>query len=209
MTIKSKFYDHFTSKFYDKQLDTEMLNDVRERAVEKLELQQGARVLEVGCGTGLNQPFLAKAIGQDGRVIALDASVGMLEQARARAQSQNYMNQMRFIEGDARRLDALVEPEIGGGKVDAVLLTLILTVVPNWRGVFATAFDQLKPGGRCVIMDSYWSKPTLYQRAMCWAYAADAKRATFEPLMQIGQGFEIDYLPPEEKLFFIASGTKT
>lgn len=40
-------------------------------AIKKLSLHRGDRVIELGCGTGLNFPFLMEHIGPEGRLIGL------------------------------------------------------------------------------------------------------------------------------------------
>jgi ubiquinone/menaquinone biosynthesis C-methylase UbiE len=41
----------------------------REEAVRALDLERGDTVVDVGCGTGLNFPFLQEAIGPEGRIV--------------------------------------------------------------------------------------------------------------------------------------------
>lgn len=54
----------------------------RRRAIERIGLKLGERVLEVGCGTGRNLALLRDAVGDAGEVIGVDASPGMLAEAR-------------------------------------------------------------------------------------------------------------------------------
>ncbi len=205
MTLKSRFYDLVASKFYDKHLNSDAMNEVRMRAVNALGLWPGAQVLEVGCGTGLNQPFLAEAVGEEGTIIAVDASKEMLRRAEERAREGEYSERIAFIEGDVREIEWLTANARDDEGVDAVLFSLILTVVPEWESVFEKAFSLLAPGGSCVIMDTYWPNPNLFQRAMCLAYAADPTRPTFEPMQSFGAEFQIEFYPPDEKTFFLAS----
>lgn len=52
---------------------------------EQLSLQEGATILDVGCGIGQDTQELARAVGPYGRVIGIDSSETMLQEARARA----------------------------------------------------------------------------------------------------------------------------
>ena len=54
----------------------------RRRAVSALGLKAGDTVLEIGAGTGRNFPYLVEAVGPSGTVIGVDASQGMLAEAR-------------------------------------------------------------------------------------------------------------------------------
>src|SRR5215472_10375480 len=49
---------------------------IRARAVRRLGLQRGDRVLEVGCGTGRNFPHLVRAVGRTGHVYGVDCLQG-------------------------------------------------------------------------------------------------------------------------------------
>jgi ubiquinone/menaquinone biosynthesis C-methylase UbiE len=55
----------------------------RRRAAQRLGLNPGDRVLEIGCGTGRNLPYLREAVGPEGRIYGVDLSAGMLAKARA------------------------------------------------------------------------------------------------------------------------------
>ncbi len=56
-------------------------------AVDALRLRGGETVVEIGCGTGLNSPFLQRAIGPQGKIVGLDLTDKMLDQARERIQA--------------------------------------------------------------------------------------------------------------------------
>jgi demethylmenaquinone methyltransferase/2-methoxy-6-polyprenyl-1,4-benzoquinol methylase len=210
MPYASKLYDLLTSRFYDKQMDLELVHKARRLVVSSIKVGPGARVLEVGCGSGLNQPLLIEALGETGQIVALDASIEMLNQAKVRAQEQGYADRMVFIHGDARKLDLLLRDAGEDDEFDALFLTLILTVVPDWRRVFENAYEHLKVGGRCGIMDSYWSKSSITHWLVRSLYAADSKRPTFVPLREIAAEYQVAFLPPapQDSFFFVASGTK-
>ena len=70
-----------------------------EEFVDRLDLKPGLRVLDVACGTG-NQSIPAARTGAE--VTGLDLAPNLLEQARARARSENL--KINFVEGDAEQL---------------------------------------------------------------------------------------------------------
>jgi len=118
----------------------------RARAVERLDLKPGDRVLEIGCGTGRNLSFLQHAVGPTGRVHGVDLSPGMLARARALCERNGWDN-VELIESDA--VD-YTPPE----PLDGVLFGLCYNTMPHHLAVLRHALDQLRPGGRVVIMDA-------------------------------------------------------
>ena len=208
MTLKSRWYDLYVSRHYDAAL-AEATAEARKHAVQGLHLQPGAAVLDLGCGTGLNQPYLAEIIGRKGKIFGLDASTEMLKQARERAEEAGYADQLTLVCGDARRLDSLLATCLNKGGVDGVLVTLFFSVVPDWRDVFTKSYQLLRPDGRYAIMDTYWRSLTLRLRVMCWMYAAKPDVPGFEPLQSLVTDFHMEQYPPDQEFsFYIASGTK-
>lgn len=64
----------------------------RRTAVARLALPPGSRVLEVGCGTGRNFPFLHDVIGPTGRIDGVDLSPGMLREAQTLVTQHGWRN---------------------------------------------------------------------------------------------------------------------
>lgn len=112
------FYDRLSS-VYD-LLSERSEAPVRREAVERLALQPGERVLEIGCGTGPCLPRLARAVGPGGRVVGVDLSQGMLRQAERRLRRAGLADRV-----DLRRADACHLP-FASGTFDAVLMTFTL-----------------------------------------------------------------------------------
>ena len=203
MTFKSRLYDYFIAGRYDRNL-AEITDEFRDLCLDRIGLRESDVVLDLGCGTGLNQPKIAGRLGTGGRIIGVDASTQMLAQAQKRAEEQGYADRLQLILGDLRKL-----PDLVAEPVDAVMASLIFSVVPDWRIVFAHSFNVLKPGGRYGIMDNYWPDPSLRLRLACVMYAADATRPGFDPLEQVAEDFTLEYHPPDAEIqFYIAHGTK-
>ena len=76
------WYDLF-SLVYDRALE-DLYAPFRPAAVEALRLTEGARVLDLPCGTGQSFDLLVPAVGPTGAVLGVDASSGMLRRARRR-----------------------------------------------------------------------------------------------------------------------------
>src|SRR5882672_12505736 len=136
---------------------------IRARAVRTMDLNSGDSVLEVGCGSGRNLKHLVNAVGPTGTVYGADISEGMLAQARALCERNSWRN-VNLLHGDAL---ALTLP----GKVDGALFSLSYATMIQRRAILRHAWDQLKPGGRLVIMDARLPKGAigdLYRPLAMW-----------------------------------------
>jgi ubiquinone/menaquinone biosynthesis C-methylase UbiE len=119
---------------------------IRSRAVRALNLKTGDRALEVGCGTGRNLSRLVEAVGNSGQVYGVDLSEGMLARAKALTARRNWHNIKLFHEDAAE----YTLPE----EVDGALFSLSYATMSHRQKVLQHAWNQLKPGGRLVIMDA-------------------------------------------------------
>lgn len=119
---------------------------LRFQAVESLKLHRGARVLEVGCGTGRNFRYLQEVVGPTGRIYGVDVSAGMLHKSRDLCRRKGWSN-IELIECDAADYES---PE----SLDAVFFSLSYNTMPHHQTVLRQAWKQLHPGGRLVVMDA-------------------------------------------------------
>ena len=117
----------------------------RQRAVEFLRLKKGDVVVEIGCGTGLNFPLLQRRLGPEGKIIGVDLTDRMLEQAQRRVIRQGW-NNVELICMDAARF--VFPPGVNG-----ILSTFALTLIPGLDRIIRTGSASLAPGGRFVILD--------------------------------------------------------
>lgn len=106
--------------------------------LERLPLEGDETVLDAGCGTGRVTELLLARLPR-GRVVALDASAGMLEQARGRL--ARFGDQVTYVQAD------LVQPLPIDGPVDAVLSTATFHWVLDHDKLFANLAAVLRPGG--------------------------------------------------------------
>lgn len=114
-------------------------------AIKKLSLQRGHFVLELGCGTGLNFPFIMEQIGPEGKMIGVDLTQGMLDVARKRVERFGWKN-VELIQSDIAAYDF---PE----RVNGVLATGLFGYIPEYDRVIKAVSLSLVPGGHMVILD--------------------------------------------------------
>ncbi|HET9851395.1 MAG TPA: methyltransferase domain-containing protein [Candidatus Limnocylindrales bacterium] len=111
------------------------------QVLERLPLEGHETVLDAGCGTGRVTELLLARLPR-GRVVALDASAAMLEQARGRL--ARFGNQVSYVQADLERPLPIADP------VDAVLSTATFHWVLDHDALFANLAAVLRPGGRLV-----------------------------------------------------------
>lgn len=142
-TAVQRFY-RFHAYVYDST--RWMILHGRRRAAAALQLRPNSRVLEVGCGTGLNFRFLLEHLDpREGSVLGLDFSEDMLVRARRRIERSRWDN-VQVVQGDATTMDL-------GRQFDAVFFGYSLTMIPNWPAAVDRAFAHLAPGGRLAVLD--------------------------------------------------------
>ena len=74
---------------------------MRQKAVELLDLKEGDRVLDVGCGPGGSFPYLVRAVGQSGQVVGVEISPEITINARRRIKKNGWRN-VEVIEAAAQ-----------------------------------------------------------------------------------------------------------
>jgi MoaA/NifB/PqqE/SkfB family radical SAM enzyme/protein-L-isoaspartate O-methyltransferase len=116
---------------------------VRELAA-LMPLRGGERVFEAGCGTGFGTELLAGRLGQGGRVIAVDISEGMQEQAKRRLAAAGLCNVDYVLEDAVAALDK----ENG---LDVVFTSWVLGYIPV-ADFMAASGRALKKGGKLGVI---------------------------------------------------------
>ncbi len=164
----------------------------RVAGIAALALRAGARVLDVGCGTGLNFPLLREAVGAGGEIVGLDASAAMLRRAQARVHRRGWIN-VHLVQGDATALASLIGDHGGFGGhsgdsgFDAVLFTYSLSVIRDWRPAWAQALAVLRSDGRVAVVDlalpgGRWTVLAPLARLACLAGGSDPYRYPWREL---------------------------
>lgn len=143
----ASLYDR-RAKYYDALVHILSLNmDVhyRKMAIQRLHLQSGDRVLDLGCGTGLDLPLLSQRVGPKGWVAGYDLSCGMLHRAYQRIDCRKYSN-ITLVRGNAAELP------FKDKSFNSLFCNYLLSTVPAIR-VIEEAFRVARPGATMVFVD--------------------------------------------------------
>lgn len=123
-----------------------------EEVVEKLGVEKGMRVADLGAGTGFFLDYLSPAVGEEGEVLALDVSEPLVEHMRQRAAEARMENvTARVVEPD--------DPGLEAGSVDRILVVDVWHHISNRGDYAARLHEDLSPGGRVMVVDFTLESP--------------------------------------------------
>jgi phosphatidylethanolamine/phosphatidyl-N-methylethanolamine N-methyltransferase len=125
----------------------------RVRALKRMDIQAGERVLEVGVGTGINLSLYPKAC----RMTGIDFSSSMLEKARERV-ARGGLGHMRLLQMDAADL------KFADDSFDIVYAPYLISVVPDPVKVAQEMRRVCRPGGRIIFLNHFLSPNLLVSR---------------------------------------------
>ena len=111
-----------------------------------LAVQPGQSVCDLGCGNGYHTLPLAKVVGTDGRVFAVDLQPQMLKLLRQRAEASDLAN-MTMIEA------TVDDPKLPPASCDLVLLVDVYHELSHPVRVMTRVREALRPGGRVVLVE--------------------------------------------------------
>lgn len=108
--------------------------------VVRSDIPEGARVLDLGCGAGLDSLLAARRVGTRGRVVGIDFSAPMLERASAAAAAVGARN-VSFCRADAETFP------LADASVDVALVNGIFNLNPGRAAIFRELARVVRPGG--------------------------------------------------------------
>jgi demethylmenaquinone methyltransferase/2-methoxy-6-polyprenyl-1,4-benzoquinol methylase len=117
----------------------------RKMTVNALELSKGDFVVELGCGTGLNFPLVLDAIGPDGKLIGVDVTDKMLDQASIRVKENGWKN-VELVQGDFANYEF-------PNELDGIFTTGAVQYSPQYDEIIKKGYKVLKHGKNFVIFD--------------------------------------------------------
>ncbi|MGQ9590169.1 MAG: class I SAM-dependent methyltransferase [Planctomycetota bacterium] len=124
----------------------------REDLLDLLDLPPGARVVEMGGGTGWNVERFGERLRTFDRVTIVDLCGPLIEIAKERCSRHRWTNV------GVAQADATVWRPEDGRPVDAVYFSYSLTMIPDWFRAVDNAIAILRPGGLLGVVDFYVSR---------------------------------------------------
>jgi phosphatidylethanolamine/phosphatidyl-N-methylethanolamine N-methyltransferase len=129
------------------------LHPGRLKAIQRMDIQPGERVLEMGVGTGINLSLYPR----EAAVTGIDFSSSMLEKARERA-ARKGAAPVRLLQMDAADL------KFADGAFDIVYAPYLISVVPDPIKVATEMRRVCRPGGRIIFLNHFLSPNPVLSR---------------------------------------------
>jgi ubiquinone/menaquinone biosynthesis C-methylase UbiE len=111
-----------------------------------IDVQPGDVVADVGAGSGYYTVRLARAVGSEGRVYAVDIQAGMLSRVQFNAASAGLKNVVPL-------LGAVDDPRLKPETLDLVLMVDVYHEFSAPQAMLQRVREALKPGGRLVLLE--------------------------------------------------------
>lgn len=110
------------------------------------EIKSGERVVDVGCGAGIDSLIASRMVAPEGQVVGVDMTPSMLEKARRAAEEAEFEN-VDFRHGFGEELP------VEDGWADVVISNGVLNLMPDKTAGLTEMARVLKPTGRLQIGD--------------------------------------------------------
>ncbi|OQY25421.1 MAG: methyltransferase type 11 [Candidatus Cloacimonetes bacterium 4572_55] len=112
-------------------------------------VEDGMKVLDVGCAMGFFSLPLARMIGLNGKVICVDVQEKMIKSLEKRALKAGLINRIetRICRHNSLGLDDLK------GKIDFAFASAVVHEVPDTHAFFSQTYETIKPDGTFFVLE--------------------------------------------------------
>lgn len=119
--------------------------------IERSGIKRGMQVLDLGCGSGAFTPFIARTVGEKGKMYAFDIQPDMLKQLErklSKAENKDIKN-IKLIEGNAYKLP------FDNNSLDLVNMVTVLQEIPDRNKALHEVKRVLRPGGLFAVTELF------------------------------------------------------
>jgi len=145
LRLVRRYYKFPAPAFLGRVLDSDYRRNLQPPGliIERSGIQFGMKVLEIGPGSGAYTTYVARAVGEQGKVYALDIQTDMLAQLKARIDSPENadIHNIELINRSAYELP------FEFSSLDLVYMITVLQEVPDKERALKEVMRVLKPGG--------------------------------------------------------------
>jgi len=120
-----------------------------QKNIESFGLSVGTSVADLGAGTGFYTMAAARAVGEGGRVYAVDIQADLLARIKAQAH-QAHLNMIEVVHGDIEKIGGT---RLRDGSVDAALVCNVMFQLENKEEFVQEVKRIVKPGGRVLVIN--------------------------------------------------------
>lgn len=149
--ILRRFFNFPAPSFIGRFLDSDYRRKMQppSKLIRRSRIKEGMKVLEVGCGSGAFTTFVARAVGSEGEVFALDIQPEMLKQIenKLKRSENNDIKNIMLIEGDAYNLP------FNNDFFDLVYTITVLQEIPDKNKALTEIKRVLKPEGILAVTE--------------------------------------------------------
>ena len=117
-----------------------------ERVIEALEITPGSRVADIGAGKGYWLPSLSRAVGDTGRVYAVEVEDDLIAELEARV-ARDGLDNVVVIRGE------YADPELPDGEIDLAMTCITYHHIEDQVSYFRRLHVDLAPGGRVAHLE--------------------------------------------------------
>lgn len=120
-----------------------------DKALNLIGIQPGMKIADVGCGTGYFALPMAKIVGEEGRIFAIDISEEMLQETKRRADEEGY-NNIELVSSGENNF------KLKDKSVDMVFTSTVFHEVSHPEDFLTECKRIMKDEGSIIILD--WNK---------------------------------------------------
>ena len=135
------------------------------QVIEKLKIQKGDFIADIGSGGGYLTCEFAKKVGKNGRVFAIDTDEKLLKCIDKLIMKKNIQNVRTLVSDE----DGVI---LSKGNCDLIFMRNVFHHIKDQVAYFKKMKENLKPGGRIAIVE--WSNPLI------WSHISGTNHSTPE-----------------------------